>query len=509
MALKTGISGLRGTVAGNEPSLTPDIALAWARAWASLISERAGPGAAVALGRDGRRSSPMLADLVRTALLSSGLRVYDLGLSLTPTVQFTVSNDPALAGGVMITASHNPVIWNGLKFLDERGRFLPLSDWDAMQAIITSGQYTTVPLDALPPVSDMAAASWQAHLNAVLAALHVPQIQQRRLRVALDACNSGAARWLDLLAALGCEALPLNTEQTGFFAREAEPLPQHLGTLAHLVRVARCDLGLAADPDGDRLVLVDERGDTVSEEHTVVLCARERLAAGAGQTVVVNLVTTHAIEDAFPQAEVRRTAVGEMNVVDGVCEASHPALGGEGSGGIIVPGVNLARDGAAAAGLILSLLARTNQPLSALVDAIPPWHSLKTKLTITHGDPELARQLFTTWQSTPPQTVELRAATSQLQAQSQAGTLTLTLHDQSFTLALEARGATMRAEGPGPEFAALFTTLAQQAGQPPASHQGLNSSFLDGVKVWTQRGWLSLRPSNTEPILRVMGEIKA
>lgn len=498
MALKTGISGLRGTVAGDEPSLTPEVALAWARAWATLTLRRAGPCAAVALGRDGRRSSPMLADLVRAALLGSGVRVVDLGLSLTPTVQLTVASDPTLAGGVMITASHNPAIWNGLKFVDGAGRFLPLDDWATMGAIIAQGDFAAAPLDAIPAVRDFAVGSWEAHMQTVLAALPVAAIRQRRLRVALDACNSGAARWLDLLAALGCEAFPLNTEQTGYFAREAEPLPQHIGGLAHLVRAARCDVGLAADPDGDRLVLVDERGVAVSEEQTVVLCARERLAAGAGETVVVNVVTTHAIEDAFPGATVIRTAVGEMNVVDGLCAAPRPALGGEGSGGIIVPGVNLARDGAAAAGLILSLLARTGQPLSALVAEIPAWESHKGKLTVTAGDAEVARRLFIAWQAAPPE-IALGAETASqatLHARSGAGRLALALSGATFRLTLDAAGETLRAEGDGSGFAPLLEALGS----------ALSSSFVDGVKVWSDSAWLSLRPSNTEPILRVMGE---
>lgn len=501
MSLKIGISGLRGTVGGDEPGLTPDVALAWARAFATAIQSGHSPGAGIALGRDGRRSSPMLADLVRAALQASGARVVDLGLTLTPTVQHAVATSPALAGGVMITASHNPVNWNGLKFLNAQGRFLPLERWAEMEAIISEEGFRTVALDRLLPVEAAGEATWQAHLAAILAALPVEAIRARRLRLAFDACNSGAVRWQALFTALGCELFPLHTELSGFFAREAEPLPQHLGALAHLVRTAGCDLGMAADPDGDRLVLVDEHGQAVSEEHTVVLCARERLAAGAGDTIVVNVVTTHALDEAFPEAEVRRTAVGEMNVVNGVLDARRPALGGEGSGGIIVPGVNLARDGAAAAGLILSLLATTGRSLSALVAEIPPWRSVKTRLTVTGGEAETARDLFTAWQQQRP-SVRLDRRIPTLSARGSKGQLELRLDDGRLYLQLELAGSrTLTAEGDDHVLAPIFATLPETV--PPEQ-----TSFVDGLKVWGPQSWLSLRPSNTEPILRVMGEIR-
>ncbi|HBY92515.1 MAG TPA: hypothetical protein DEP84_00895, partial [Chloroflexi bacterium] len=451
--------------------------------------------------RDGRRSSPTLADLVRAALQASGARVVDLGLTLTPTVQYAVATNPGLAGGVMITASHNPVVWNGLKFLDAEGRFLPLERWAEMEAIIAEERFRTVALDQLVPVEAAGEAAWQAHQAAILAALPVEAIRARRLRLAFDACNSGAVRWQSLFAALGCETIPLHTELTGFFAREAEPLPQHLGALAHLVCAAGCDLGLAADPDGDRLVLVDEHGQAVSEEHTVVLCARERLAAGAGDTVVVNVVTTHAIDEAFLEAEIWRTAVGEMNVVNGLLEAYRPALGGEGSGGIIVPGVNLARDGGAAAGLILSLLATTGRPLSTLVAEIPPWSSVKSKLTITSGDLEAARALFAAWQVRPP-LVRFEDYSTVLWAGGDTGQLRLRLTGGHLNLELELDdGRTLAAEGDGRDLALIFASLPETAGPE-------HMSFLDGLKVWGPQSWLSLRPSNTEPILRVMGEMR-
>ncbi|HYN90026.1 MAG TPA: hypothetical protein VER55_15945 [Ardenticatenaceae bacterium] len=503
MALKIGISGLRGTVAQTEPGLTPDVALAWTRAFATLIQAEHGAGARIALGRDGRLSSPMVSNIARAALQSGGARVVDLGLTLTPTVQHAIASDPALSGGVMVTASHNPAAWNGLKFLDAQGRLLSIEGWAELEAIIAAGRYRTVALDQLFPVASGENGAWQRHSSAILSSLPVAQIRQRRLRVAFDACNSGAIRWQELFSELGCETIAVHTELTGFFAREPEPLPQYLGTLAHLVRATNCDVGLAADPDGDRLVLVDERGEPVSEEHTVVLCARERLAAGAGDTVVVNIVTTHAIEEAFPQARVLRTAVGEMNVVAGVLSVPHPALGGEGSGGIIVPGVNLARDGAAAAGLILSLLARTNQPLSALVAEIPAWTSAKSRLAVIEGSSESTRSLFTAWQRQPPDiTVRSVSNGSELYAASAEGRLRLQMTRATLRLRVDlTNGHSLVATGASAGVAEIFTTL-------PTSIRGDQTSLVDGLKVWGAESWLSLRPSNTEPILRVMGEIR-
>lgn len=498
MTLKTGISGLRGTVAPGEESLTATAAVQWAQAFVAHLQGDANERTWVALGHDARRSSPALAALVKGALLTAGADVLDLGLTLTPTVQLAVRQDMRLHGGIMITASHNPVIWNGLKFLDAQGFFIPPEWWDALRATVAAGRFPSVPLDAVGRVEQGGEAAWQAHLQATLDALPVAQIRQRPLRVALDACNGGAVRWAEGLAALGCESVLLHSEQHGFFAREAEPLPAHLGALRDLVRTARCDLGLAADPDGDRLVLVDANGASVSEEHTVVLCALA-LARRDGDAVVVNVVTTHALEDALPQARVFRTAVGEMNVVAGTLQ--HGAvLGGEGSGGIIVPKMNLARDGLAAAGLVLALMAERGQPLHELVAAIPAWASVKTKLVATEGSPDALRALFARWNSDQP-TAALQGDT--LRVRSAGGTLDLRLlADGRLAMRADVTDAgAVEASGDGNGLAALWATLERQ-------RERVTLDLTDGVKLQGEGAWLSLRPSNTEPIMRVMGEVR-
>nr|MBA3532400.1 phosphoglucosamine mutase [Ardenticatenales bacterium] len=401
MTVKTGISGLRGTVAQGEASLTPTRVVQWVQAFVAQLQAEGEPRPFVALGHDARRSSLAIAALARGALLAAGADVLDLALTLTPTVQLTVRSDARLSAGLMITASHNPIIWNGLKFLDGQGLFIPGSWWEAMHSAIASGHLPASSLEAVGSVYEGGEAAWQRHLHAAIDALPVETIRQQRYRVALDPCNGGAVRWAELLQALGCEAILIHTEQHGFFAREAEPLPAHLGALRDLVRSAHCDLGLAADPDGDRLVLVDARGEAVSEEHTVVLAALA-LVRNPGETVVVNTVTTHAIEEALPGTTIVRTAVGEMNVVHSTV-AHRALLGGEGSGGIIVPHINLARDGLAAAGLILSLMAERRLSLHELVATIPAWSSVKGKLVATEGSPDDLRTLFTHWTQTTPE----------------------------------------------------------------------------------------------------------
>lgn len=503
MTLKIGISGLRGTVpaAGHQPheeALSAETVVRWVQAWVAELRQRHTARPFVALGHDARRSSPALAALARGALLLAGADLLDLGLTLTPTVQHATRTDARLHGGLMITASHNPIIWNGLKFVDESGFFLPMSWWEGMRATIEANALPAVSLDRVGSVIDGGAAAWAAHQQAILDALPVAAIRARRYRVALDACNGGAVRWAEPLAALGCEVVLLHAEQHGFFTREAEPLPAHLRALRELVQHAHCDLGLAADPDGDRLVLVDAHGVAVSEEHTVVLAAMAR-ARTAGDVVVANVVTTHALEGALPHVQVVRSAVGEMNVVRGALE-HNAVLAGEGSGGIIVPSINLARDGMVAAGLILALMAQEGAALHELVERIPRWRAVKSKLTAQDGSPDALRGLFRAWADAAPHAT---LDEHELRVQSAAGTLHLALEqDHSLTMTATLPGGdTVSATGDSMGLAPLWATLAEQ-------RDALQLDLTDGVKLWhPDHGWLSLRPSNTEPVVRVMGEI--
>lgn len=494
MTLKVGIAGLRGTVDNQTDNLTPGTILSYVQAFGQWLRAQH-PQPTVVLGRDGRNSSPLIADLVRAGLLSVGCRVVDLGLTLTPTLQFTVSRRVDVQGGVMVTASHNPPPWNGLKFLDAQGWFLSATEWQTLEARRQALYRPEIPLDqvgAATPDPD----AFNAHQKAVLAILPVDLIQARRFRVALDACNSGAVLWQRFLQALGCDVVACHTELHGFFSRTPEPLPAHLTTLRHLVQAAHCDVGFAADPDGDRLVLVDEQGNAVSEEHTVVLCAQERLHHHPDGVVVVNVVTTHALESLCPGARVIRTAVGERHVAVGV-QQHRAILGGEGSGGVIVPQVHLARDGLSAMGLILSWLATTGRPLSQLVQAIPPWQSVKLKLTPTGLSTHALQHLFQQWQQKSP---PVAAQPERIIIGQPQQSMALALNGDQLTLDISLNGSHLTAQAHHPHLSRLWQALDFAA---------LTLDTTDGVKLVTPQAWLSLRPSNTEPILRLIGEYRS
>ncbi|MEN9215656.1 MAG: hypothetical protein Q6J74_05700 [Gloeomargarita sp. DG02_1_bins_92] len=498
MTLKAGIAGLRGTIDAETDNLNPATVLGYAQGFGVWVRNQY-PHPTVVLGRDGRNSSAMVADVVRAGLLSVGCRVVDLGLTLTPTVQFTVSRRPDYHAGVMVTASHNPPVWNGLKFLNSQGFFLSEADWERLEAQRRHLAAPEVPLDrVLPVLGD--SSSLTAHQNAVLSVLPVAAIQARRFRVALDACNSGAVGWQSFLQALGCEVVACHTELHGYFSREPEPLPAHLATLKRLVRTAHCHLGFAADPDGDRLVLVDERGEAVNEEHTVVLCAQERLRHQPEGAVVVNTVTTHALEDALksaqPGVKIVRTAVGEMNVVAGV-QQYQAILGGEGSGGIIVPQVHLARDGMGAMGLILSLLATSGGSLSQLVQGIPRWESVKLKLTPSGLKTDALRELFRQWRTVLPQ-VKIEKTGIVLCRESHWIGIELSEHELHLQVHLS-DDHTGTAQGQHSELAQLWQRFDPNL---------LTLDTTDGIKLVTPQAWFSLRPSNTEPIVRFMGEYR-
>ena len=495
MTLQAGIAGLRGTVDQQEANLNPATLLSYAQAFGVWVKQTY-PRPTVVLGRDGRNSAPMVADVVRAGLVSVGCRVVDLGLTLTPTVQFTLCQQAHIHAGVMVTASHNPPQWNGLKFLNDQGLFLSAADWEALETCRRELCAPEWPLDQVPGVVT-APDAFTAHQQAVLRILPTAAIQARRFRVALDACNSGAVLWQEFLTALGCEVVACHTELHGYFSREPEPLPAHLETLKRLVRVAHCDLGFAADPDGDRLVLVDERGEAVNEEHTVVLCARERLSRYPNGTLVVNTVTTHALEAAFPEAKIVRTAVGEMHVVAGV-QTHEAILGGEGSGGIIVPQVHLARDGMAAMGLILSLLATTGCSLSALIQEIPPWRSVKCQLALTGDTRSRLRTLLRRWQEEGPQ---LTIQNQHISFRHPEGQLSLAWTGNEVILHTDfPHVGTHTTRVHHPELGQLWQRFDPNQ---------VTLSTTDGIKLSTPHAWFSLRPANTEPILRLTGEYRA
>lgn len=374
--LMVGVSGVRGRLG---TALTPEVVARFAAAFGAYLRDR-NPGVrpAVVVARDSRTSGPMFERVVIAALQSVGCDVIAAGLAPTPTALFAVHHRGA-AGGIVVTASHNPVEWNALKFASGSGMFLDAGEGEEMRAFLEDRPIPRAPWDGLGRVVPDADAVAR-HLRAVLDIpfLDLAALRQRRFRVALD-CIRGAGAVLlpPLLEALGCEVIGINLEPDGRFPRPPEPTADNLGELQQLVRNGEVDLGMATDPDGDRLALVEERGRAVGEDYTLALAAMLVLRHRSG-TVVTNLSTSRILEDVAVRAGValERAPVGEINVARAMQEVE-AVVGGEGNGGVILPDVHLTRDAAVAAALVLQLLLETGRSLGELVNDLPAYAIVK------------------------------------------------------------------------------------------------------------------------------------
>jgi len=380
------VSGLRGIVGAD---LVPEVVTRYAQAFGAFVAGRG--GREVALARDSRQSGPAFVAAAADGLTASGVDVVDLGMVPTPTAQLAVELQ-RLGGGIVVTASHNPVEWNALKFVGAGGRFLGRADAAAFFALVDG---TGGPRPRASRVGERRqdAGAVSRHLERVLGLpwLDLAGIRARAFRVALDCVRgAGATIMPALLEALGCEVRAINLEPDGRFPREPEPIPEHLGELGALVREAKADLGIAVDPDVDRLALVDETGRPVGEDYTLALAVRTVLARGRGP-VVTNLSTSLVVDDAAREfgVTVERAPVGEANVVERMA-AARAVIGGEGNGGVILPEVHLGRDAPVAAALTLALLAGRGAAMSALVNSWPRYTIVKAKLPRPAGSLEPA-----------------------------------------------------------------------------------------------------------------------
>jgi phosphomannomutase len=368
------VSGVRGIVGAD---LTPDVVRRYAASFGASVRERG--GRRIGLARDSRASGPALYAAAAEALCAAGVDVVELGLVPTPTAQLAVE-DLALDGGIVVTASHNPIEWNALKFVGAGGRFLSRPEADALFALADGGGAGRATVPGTRSRDDAAVGR---HLERVLGLpwLDVAAIRARRFRVALDCVRgAGATVMPALLEALGCDLAAINLEPDGAFPREPEPIPEHLGELSAFVRERGADVGIAVDPDVDRLALVDERGRPIGEDYTLAFAVRAVLPHLRGP-VVSNLSTSLAVDDAAREfgLEVERAPVGEANVVQRM-QVRRAVIGGEGNGGVILPAVHLGRDAPVAAALALALLAARGGPVSSLVDAAPRYVIVKEKL---------------------------------------------------------------------------------------------------------------------------------
>jgi phosphomannomutase len=419
------VSGVRGRVG---EALTPELITTYAAgfgAWAR------GP---VVVGRDSRVSGPMFHRAVIAGLQSVGCDVIDVGMAPTPTIQLAVEYHHA-AGGLAITASHNPIEWNALKFIAPSGLFLSNAEGTAMRELTSRG-FPRATWDCLGRVTTDPDAIAR-HIDAILALpyIDVPALKRRAFHVALDCVRgAGATIMPALLERLGCRVTAINLETDGRFPRPPEPVAENLGQLEQLVRQSKADIGMAVDPDVDRLALVDETGTAIGEDYTLALAAGAVLRHEKGP-VVTNLSTSRVVDDAAALAgvEVIRAPVGEVNVALRMRDARSP-VGGEGNGGVIVKDLHLGRDAPAGAALVLQLLLDESRSLARIIESRPRYAIVKDKLDRP------------------------------------AGSL-----DSAYT--------------------ALRTAFA-----------GAGVDTADGIRfAWVDR-WVHVRPSGTEPVVRVIAE---
>jgi phosphomannomutase len=354
--LKISISGVRGVVGD---SLTPELVARFAQAFGTYLG-----GGRVVIGRDPRTSGEMVRQAVVAGLASSGCRVTDLGVCPTPTVQLLVRQLGG-AGGIAITASHNPPEWNALKFVGGDGLFLGAARGRELLDIYHQGAYTKAG-GSQQRRPERIADAVERHVTAVVGAIG-PLPAGRRLKVVVDpgggAASVAAPR---LVEAMGAEVVAIHTTADGRFPRPAEPVAENLQALSAAVRAHRAEVGFAQDMDGDRLAIVDETGRAIGEELTLVLAAEQVLAHTPGP-IVTNVSTTDAVDAMAARygCPVGRTGVGEANVAEGM-RLRRAIIGGEGNGGVIYPKVNFARDSLVGMALVLHRLAEADLSVSAL-----------------------------------------------------------------------------------------------------------------------------------------------
>lgn len=372
-SLKIGISGVRGVVG---ETFTPELAVGFAQGLATYLDS-----GRVLVCRDTRSSGPMVRAAVLAGLLAAGCEVIDLGICPTPSLQLSVRRLGA-AGGISITAGHNPEPWNALKFVRADGLYFNATQADELLDLFHQAEYAKADWRGIRSKIEEADAI-APHLEALAAAFDVERVRARCLKVAVDCCNSSCSllspRWLELL---GCEVLAVNDDPTAPFPHAPEPRRQAMAQLRALVRAGRADIGFAHDADGERLGIVTEAGEILSEEATLPLAAEIELRRKTG-AVVTNVSTSASVERVAERygATVIRTPVGQAFISEAMVE-SRAVVGGEGSGGVVVPRVQLSHDSAAAVGLVLEHLATTGERVSELASRLPRLAMLKHDLAV-------------------------------------------------------------------------------------------------------------------------------
>lgn len=431
------ISGIRGIFGeGLDAAVLVDFAAAYGT-WCRQRAAETGRDPLVVVGRDGRKTGPLCAQIVMATLQSVGCDVVDAGLATTPTVEMGVILEQA-SGGIILSASHNPAEWNALKLLNEKGEFLTQEQGEAMLQIAEAGEAHTVAYDQIGGYRQREFLDDHIDLICALDFIDTDLIRERNFKVVVDGINSvGGVALPRLLQRLGVRSeqiFLLNGEPTGEFAHPAEPLPAHLTDTIDYVAKVGADLGIVVDPDADRLALIEEGGSYMSEELTQVLAADFLWRFRPGP-FVTNVMSSRAIDDVARRygVDVHRSRVGEINVVTKM-QSVGAVLGGEGNGGVILPDLHYGRDALIGAAITLQHLAQQDVSLSEIRAALPVYTMSKNKLPIGEADPD-----------------------------------------------------------------ALLQEIVER-------HRDKKLSTMDGVKIDLDEGWVCMRKSNTEPILRIYAE---
>ncbi len=439
MSLIKSISGIRGTIGGSPgDNLTPVDIVECVSAFGTWVKSSF-EKPSIVVGRDGRISGEMVSQLSIQTLVSLGINVINLDYTTTPTLEMMVTEYQAQAG-IIFTASHNPMQWNALKFINHKGEFISKEDGTDILGLIGSDKIQFAPADGLGSIKTTHD-SMDIHIKHILNLpyVNVDLIKAQKYHVAVDCINStGALSIPKLLDALGCSYDLINAEINGIFAHNPEPLPQHIEQILSAVKHSEAMMGIIVDPDVDRLAFVDEQGVFFGEEYTLVAVADHVISKNPGNSVS-NLSSTRALADVTHKLGGKYTpsAVGEVNVVNAM-KASNAVIGGEGNGGVILPELHYGRDALVGIAMVLSMLAERKTTLSQLKSSYPLYHISKNKIQLT----------------------------------------------------------------PNVELDKIIAYL-----QDKYSNEKLNT--VDGLKIDFENGWVHLRASNTEPILRVYSEAKS
>jgi len=425
------VSGVRGTVGG---TLGPQVA----RDFGCALAQMLGSGRTVVIGRDTRSSGPMIRDAVASGLLACGVNVIDLGVASTPGIALMTVRLKA-DGGVVITASHNPIEYNGIKFLQPNGVCLTAAQAARLKGIWESRRFAEA--DARRRgVESSNDRTHAEHVEAVCAVVDVKAVAGKRFKVVLDSINgAGGLVTPMLMGRLSCQVVHINAEPTGQFAHKPEPVEENLAQLCQAVRDCGAHVGFGQDPDADRLVIVDETGRFIGEEYTLALAAAFVLRHRKGK-LATNLATSRMIDDVAAAAgcTVVRAPTGEANVVEAMLREGC-FFGGEGNGGVIEPRVVPVRNSLVGIAYVLQYMAETNRTVGELVARIPRYVLVKTK----------------------------------------------------FPCAAEA----------------VAPVIAAARGHF-ASRPGARFNDSDGLRVDFDEGWVGVRGSNTEPIMRIFAEAR-